>query len=109
MEASTDEAGDFVSKDKFKIENHKYMRSNGCNKGQAFSPAMTEKNTVEAEGNTSTKAQQKELIGYAKLRMLQGDKSGGVQWGHIVEDLRYQVEPFRFYSVSNENRDSGSL
>lgn len=41
--------------------------------------------------------------------MLQGDKSGGVQWGHIVEDLRYQVEPFRFYSVSNENRDSGSL
>lgn len=43
MEASTDETRDFVSKDKFKIENHKYMRSNGCNKGQAFSPAMTEK------------------------------------------------------------------
>lgn len=33
----------FVYEDKFKIKNHKYMRSNGCNKGQGFSPAMTEK------------------------------------------------------------------
>lgn len=64
---------------------------------------------MEEEGNTSAKAQRKELIGYAKLRMQEGDKSGGIQWGHIVEDFRYQVETFRFYSVSNENRDRSSL
>lgn len=63
---------------------------------------------MEAEGNTSTKTQEKELIAYANLGMQEEDKSEGVQWGHIVEDFRYQVEPFRFYFVSKENRDSVS-
>lgn len=33
----------FVYEDKFKIEKHKFMRSNGGNKEQGFSTAMTEK------------------------------------------------------------------
>lgn len=29
-----------------------YLSSNGYNEGQVFSPAMTDKNTMVAEGNT---------------------------------------------------------